>query len=78
LERERQDKLHPMGKIKTQDPELLTVAKYIRQNDFLAVLIEEVGEVGKACQGDGKLAEELIQVASVAIRWLEQIKDPAD
>lgn len=67
-----------MGKIKTQDPELLTVAKYIRQNDLLAVLVEEVGEVAQACQGEGNLTEELIQVASVAIRWLEQIKEPAE
>jgi NTP pyrophosphatase (non-canonical NTP hydrolase) len=67
-----------MGKIKTQDPELLTVAKYIRQNDFLSVLMEEVGEVASACQGDGDLVEELIQVASVAIRWLEQIKEPTN
>lgn len=70
--------MHPLGEIKTQDPELLTVAKYIRQNDFLAVLIEEVGEVGKACQGEGKLRDELIQVASVCVRWLEHIKEPAE
>jgi NTP pyrophosphatase (non-canonical NTP hydrolase) len=42
--------------------------------EFLAVLIEEVGEVGKALQGDGDLKEELIQVASVVVRWLENMK----
>jgi hypothetical protein len=75
-ERERQDKLHPLGKIKIQDPELLTVAEYIRMNEFLAVLIEEIGEVGKALQGEGELKDELIQVASVCVKWLEHLKAP--
>ena len=41
---------------------------------MLAVLIEEVGEVGKALQGEGYLEEELIQIASVCCRWLENLK----
>lgn len=41
----------------------------------LAILMEEVGEVAKAIQnGDiENLKEELIQVASVCVRWLEHI-----
>jgi NTP pyrophosphatase (non-canonical NTP hydrolase) len=39
--------------------------------------MEEVGEVGKAMQGDGDLQEELIQVAAVCVRWLE-LKNPAE
>jgi hypothetical protein len=47
---------------------------YILTNDFMAKLVEEVGEVGRALQGEGKLAEELIQVASFCVRWLENIQ----
>ena len=43
-------------------------------NEFLAVLIEEIGEVGRALQGEGDLKEELIQVASVCVRWIESMK----
>jgi len=42
---------------------------------MLAILVEEIGEVARALQGEGSLEEELIQVASVCVRWLE-IKDP--
>jgi hypothetical protein len=42
----------------------------------LAVLTEEVGEVSRAIldqSGDGKLREELCQVAAVAVAWLEAL-----
>jgi NTP pyrophosphatase (non-canonical NTP hydrolase) len=42
----------------------------------LAVLVEEVGEVGKAlCDGASQreLRDELIQVAAVAVAWAEAI-----
>ena len=54
----------------------------IRQDDLhqwtvktnrLAVLVEEVGEVASALQGDGDLEEELMQLASVCLRWLEEL-----
>jgi NTP pyrophosphatase (non-canonical NTP hydrolase) len=54
-ERQRQDKLHPANNIK----------------DYLTILVEEVGEVAAALQGEGILTEELIQVAAVCIRWIE-------
>jgi NTP pyrophosphatase (non-canonical NTP hydrolase) len=74
-ERERQDKLHPLRKIKFTDDENVNVmAEYLFLNEMLSVLIEEVGEVGKAMQGDGDLIEELIQVAAVCVRWLEHVK----
>lgn len=44
----------------------------------LSVLTEEVGEVAKAIN-DGdlqNLREELVQVAAVAIAWLETFDDP--
>jgi len=48
---------------------------------LLAVLIEEVGEVGRAlCEHwpapyrDHELEAELVQVAAVAVQWLETIK----
>ena len=55
-ERFRQDTLHP------------TVGS---DHELLAVLIEEVGEVSKAIQEKTNLTEELVHVAAVAIRWLE-------
>ena len=56
-ERKRQDILHPDNK----------------QGDYLAILIEEVGEVGAALQGDGILIDEIVQLAAVCVRWLEDI-----
>lgn len=77
-ERERQEKLHPQRKLKkSHDKELILMQTYIQQNELLAVLVEEVGEVGKALQEGTNLSEELIQVASVCVRWLE-LKDPAE
>lgn len=45
------------------------------KEDRLAILIEEVGEVGKAINEHDRieLRKELIQVAAVAVRWLERI-----
>lgn len=56
-ERKRQDMLHPDN----------------QQGDYLAIMIEEVGEVGAALQGDGQLIEEIVQLAAVCVRWLETI-----
>lgn len=78
LERERQEQIHPLPAVRNHhDPEIMAMQKYIQTQELLAVLIEEVGEVGRALQGENNLEEELIQVASVCIRWLE-IKDPVD
>lgn len=71
-ERDRQDTLHPLRIIKrTDDENINVVAQYLFLNEMLSVLIEEVGEVGKAMQGDGSLTDELVQVAAVCVRWLE-------
>lgn len=51
-------------------------------SSWLPVLVEEVGEVGSACLDDGQdahgdLRAELVQVAAVAVAWLESIdNDP--
>jgi hypothetical protein len=75
IERARQDKLHPMPRQKKcEDKDICVVQNMILHNEYLAVLIEEIGEVGSALQGDGNLEEELIHVASVCVRWLENIK----
>lgn len=70
-ERERQDELKAEGRFDhtCADPEL---------SDFerLAILVEEIGEVSRALQGDGDLEEELIQTAAVALAWLEGIYEP--
>lgn len=56
-ERKRQDILHPKNKRK----------------DYPAIVMEELGEVGAAMQGDGDVKEELIHLASVVVRWLETL-----
>ena len=50
------------------------IAHYLWLTDMLAVLIEEIGEIGRALQGEGSLEDELVQVASVCCRWLENLK----
>lgn len=75
-ERDRQDELHPLKMLKPSNNEdVNAVAQYLFLNEMMAVLIEEVGEVGKAMQGEGLLIDELIQVAAVCVRWLENIKN---
>lgn len=75
-ERDRQDLLHPLRTIRKSDNnDVNAVAKYLFLNEMLSVLVEEVGEVGKAMQGDGILIDEIIQVAAVCCRWLENIND---
>lgn len=56
-ERLRQNTMHPNNKTE----------------EYLAILIEEVGEVAKAIQGEGNIKEELTHVAAVAVRWLEEL-----
>lgn len=57
VERYRQEELHPDNTLE----------------DMLPVLIEEIGEVGRALQNDDRvnLEEELVHVAAVCVRWLE-------
>jgi hypothetical protein len=75
IERDRQEKLHPKPNVKeSESPEVKAIAHYLWLTDMLAVMIEEVGEVGKALQGEGDLKEELVQVAAVCCRWLENLK----
>jgi NTP pyrophosphatase (non-canonical NTP hydrolase) len=56
-ERHRQDGLHEWNK----------------KTNRLAILVEEVGEIAQALQGEGDLQEELIQLASVCVRWCEEL-----
>lgn len=46
---------------------------FIATTEFFSVLIEEVGEVARALQGEGDLAEELTHVAASCVRWLENL-----
>ena len=67
-----------MLKIKKEhQEEIKTMTTIINNGEMLAVLIEEIGEIGRALQGEGNLSEELVQAAAVCIRWLEY-KDPAE
>lgn len=73
-ERDRQDLLHPLRKRKYDDKNVELIANLIDQTEFLAVAVEEIGEVARAMQGEGDLKEELVQLASVCVRWLEEFK----
>jgi NTP pyrophosphatase (non-canonical NTP hydrolase) len=75
-ERERQDQIHPFTNYKSTDDEEVNVMKnFFLQLELLSVLGEEFGEVCRCIQsGDGDLKEELVQVASVCVRWLEALK----
>jgi hypothetical protein len=74
-ERNRQEEIHPLPKRKNhEDADMNAVTTWIYYNEFLVVLTEEFLEVVRALQGEGSLKEELIQVASVCSRWLENLK----
>jgi hypothetical protein len=74
-ERERQDRLHPIPNFKrSKNPDIEALETMILSGEFLSVLVEELGEVGRALQGEGELKEELVHTASVCVRWLENIK----
>lgn len=67
-ERERQEELYADGILPAicSQPECPNELR-------LAALVEEVGEVGKAILEDGDVESELVQVAAVAVAWLEGI-----
>ncbi len=68
-ERDRQEQLHADGTLPwiCSQPDCPDVLR-------LSALMEEVGEVGSALLGDGDLRTELVQVAAVAVAWLEGIE----
>lgn len=65
LEHIRQERQLQDGKWGVQDHDDL---------QWLSILMEEVGEVAKALLQRGKAAEELVQVAAVAVAWLENLE----
>jgi hypothetical protein len=69
LERDRQDTLKAEGRFTH------TCADLLPNEKRLAVLAEEFGEVARAvCNRDANnLREELVQVAAVALAWLEGV-----
>jgi hypothetical protein len=65
-------------KKKSDSPDVNAVTAMLFHNEMMTVLTEEFLEVIRALQGEGRLDEELLQVASVCIRWLENMtKEPA-
>jgi NTP pyrophosphatase (non-canonical NTP hydrolase) len=68
VERMRQERLKAAGKFAA------TPADDIPDTDKLPMLVEEVGEVARAiCDGVGRYAE-LVQVAALALAWLEYLE----
>jgi hypothetical protein len=77
LEKEmyRQANVHPRPIVReNESAEVKAIAHYLWLTDMLAVLISEVGEVGKALQGEKELEGALIKVSGVCTRWLENLK----
>jgi NTP pyrophosphatase (non-canonical NTP hydrolase) len=56
-ERRRQDQIHEWNK----------------KTNVFPILVEEVGEIAQALQGEGNLEEEIVQLAAVCVRWLEHL-----
>ena len=48
IERERQNRLHPLTKLKNADAEMEAMHQYIMTNEFMNVLVEELGEIAHA------------------------------
>jgi hypothetical protein len=67
-ERDRQDNLAAAGRWGGA-----TIAT-VDDGRRLAVLVEEVGEVARALQDGTDPAVELVQVAAVAVAWLEALE----
>jgi signal transduction histidine kinase len=61
---------------KKQDDEIKAMTTIINNGEILAVLVERIGDIARALQGEADLTEQLIEAAAVCIRWLEY-KDPA-
>lgn len=71
FERIKQEQLRVAGKFSHT-----CASQQLKDGQKLAVLVEEVGEVAKAINessGSDSLRNELIQVAAVAIAWVESI-----
>lgn len=68
LERDRQNALYLSGQLQwiASAPDCPDVLR-------LAALVEEVGEVARAMHDGGDVESELVQVAAVAVAWLEGI-----
>lgn len=67
--------MHPTAEFKNDNgSDVEVMHNFILTNEFLSVLVEEIGEVAKALQGEGSIEDELIHVASVCVRWLEYRK----
>jgi NTP pyrophosphatase (non-canonical NTP hydrolase) len=68
VERMRQERLKAAGKFAA------TPADDIPDTDRLPMLVEEVGEVARALCDGTNLREELVQVAAVALAWVEALE----
>ena len=68
-ERQEQERLFIAGRLKwiASDPECPNELR-------LAALVEEVGEVARAFHDGNDLESELVQVAAVAVAWLEGLR----
>lgn len=67
--------LSDLGKERLRQIELYPDDQYLPDLDWLPILAEEFGEVAKAIleKKPGEVRKELIEVAAVAIAWVEAI-----
>lgn len=59
-----------------ESPDILIMKKYFFLNEMLATLLTDIGNIGKAMQGEEELNKHLINVAAVCVKWLEENKKP--
>jgi hypothetical protein len=69
IERDRQERLRASGQLQwvASMPDCPNELR-------LAALVEEVGEVARAMHDGGDVETELVQVAAVAVAWLEGLE----
>jgi hypothetical protein len=59
--------------VKIIEQEIKAMANYFELTDKFAVLIEKVGEIGKALQGEGEVRESIQNLAETCQSWLDEI-----
>lgn len=53
------------------------MACILNNSELLSIIVEKLGDVSKALQGEKDLESELLGLATTCVRWLE-VKDPSD
>lgn len=72
-----QQKKHPSIKIlPIDDNDTKILKQYFFANEMMNTMLIKIGDLGLALEGDRELTKELIEISTLCICWLEQIKKP--